>query len=186
MTWQFWRWPRPTVGVVWPFLGGMVVLLFLTGLYLANERGDDRVDLAQDTQQASNRQIDELREQVERLALKISELADEASAAKAQANTSVDQLVRAGETPIIAAPDVVTVPTTPVATTTTTVPTPIIVVPPPAPTTTTTEAPPTSTTTTVPETTTTTTTEVPPTTTTTTVEETTTTTAPPSEEIPND
>jgi hypothetical protein len=144
---------------------------FLGALNLANERGNDRVEQQQTTQQDSNEEIAELRNKVDALTADVER-------AKLQANTSIDQLVKAGEQPIIAAPDVVTVPTTPETTTTTTTAPTVIVVPPPKneTITTTTEAPSTTTTTSTP--TTTTTTEAPSTTTTTTstTEPTTTTT----------
>lgn len=59
--------------------------------------------------------------------------------ATAQANTSADQLVKSGETPIIAAPDVLTVPTQAIPTTSTTATTaapvpPVLIFPPATPT----------------------------------------------------
>lgn len=146
------------------------VVIFGVGLVMADQRGDDRVEQQQTTQDDSEQQIRDLLQRVESLRAEVER-------ATLQANTSIDQLVKAGEAPIIAAPDVVTVPTTPGSTTTTTALPPVIVIPPRDETTTTTTETPTTTTT---SSTTTTTTEASSTTTTsTTTEPETTTTAEP-------
>ncbi len=148
---------RPSIQLISVSILGLLLAANGLTLWSANERSKDKTDLVENSQTASDRQIDELREQIERLAQDFAAARAEAEQAKTQANASVDQLVQEGIKPIVAAPDVVTVPTVPVTTTTQL---PIVVVPAiPVPTTTTTTEPPeTTTTTAVPETTTTTTT----------------------------
>lgn len=148
LSWQAWL----------VFVLGCMTAAFIWGLHLADERGSQRVDVQKDT-------TSELAATTERLRLQIVTLENENKAlradlekARAQANTSVEQLTQAGQKPIIAAPDVVSVPLEPSRTTTTAAPAPIVVVPPTTTTSTTstsaapppTEPPSTSTTTTEP------------------------------------
>lgn len=178
--------PRPRLS--WQ-AGAVIVAAFAVGIFAVGlnsviENAGQRVEIQRDTQEDYSRAIDELLRRVSALEDENKALAAEREKAKVQANTSVDQLVKSGERPIIAAPDVVTVPTTPNPTTSTTLP-PVVMVPPTTTTTTTTtiEVPPTTvppetTTTTTMITTTTTMAPPPETTTTTTLPETTTTVAP--------
>lgn len=126
------------------------VITFVIALYLANDRGAERVAIQDRTQEAQDDQLDKLRVRVWALEDEAKVLEAAAERARVQANTSVGQLVQAGQKPLIPAPEVVTISTQPVPTTAP----PFCVVPAttPLPTTTvpTTTAPPETTTTTGP------------------------------------
>lgn len=175
--------------VVIAFMLAVVIVWFGIALQQVNRHADQRHTLAVKnnaniSKQIANdsKELDAMHAQLSQLIGANTDLSHQASAAQAQANTSVSQLTKSGQTPIISSPGVVTVSTTP--STTTTMPPVVVTVPVPSDTTTTTEPPPDTTTTTTepPDTTTTTTppdtTTIPPdTTTTTTPPDTTTTTA---------
>ena len=135
------------------------VLVALTfGLLQVVKVSDEREEARQATTEALIDRLEAVDQRVERLEGEKQALTESATEARNQAQTSVDQLVRAGEVPIIVAPDAIPrgLPT-PVTTTTTQLPPPpVIIVQPPSTTTTVTEPPPTETTTTTTETPTTT------------------------------
>jgi TolA-binding protein len=165
---------------------GVTIVILLTALVVANRNSDDRTAVQQTTQENVGKQLDALREQLDQSETTRRQLTGDRERFQAQITASMEQLLNAGQQPIIVAPDAVPPEAKELVSTTTTPPPVVIPVPVPTPTsepTTTTEvtntsevpsteppttAPPvTTTTTTVPTeatttTTTTTTTEVTP------------------------
>lgn len=101
-------------------IGTVMALAFICALWLANQHSDERLALQERTQDDNRVQIEALTWQLDKLTREFADSKAETERARAQANASVGQLLQAGETPIIAAPEVVTVPTTPIPVTTTT------------------------------------------------------------------
>lgn len=89
-------------------LGALAFVVFVGALLLANARGDEQAELQTNAQAASIVQIERLTDQVNQLALDFAKAEAEAERAKAQANTSINQLIEAGEQPVITAPEIVT------------------------------------------------------------------------------
>jgi hypothetical protein len=163
---------RQTVGAV---LAALALVAFLGALLVAKDHGEAKTAAQIDTNVNVSKQLDTLKEQLDRSQRAREALAGDRARWQAQITTSIDQLLAAGEQPIIVAPDAVAPNLKPPTTTTTepaSTPPPLFVFPP------TTEPPPTTTTNPPPPITEPPTTEPPPTTTTTEPETTTTTTTP--------